>query len=132
MDRARLALGIALLFVFIPLLASAAQGDLEAGEISLCAAVQDRVPVGVADSFPSDIFSVYCFTRIVGADDTTTVVHRWYHGDTRVAEVELVVKSSNWRTWSRKRMMPEWSGQWKVEVVAADGSVIASKEFTLE
>jgi hypothetical protein len=132
MDRSRFGLGIALLFLFTPGLAGGAELDLEVGEISLCAAIQDRMPVGVADTFPSDIFGVYCFTRIVGAEDTTAIVHRWYHGDTKVAEVELGVKSSNWRTWSRKRMIPEWRGEWKVEVVTGDGSVIASKEFTLE
>jgi hypothetical protein len=112
---------------------SASEGmGLSVSEMCFCAAIKDRVPVGVADTFPSDIFSIYCYTRIVGAEDTVAVVHSWYRGDTRFANVSLPVKSPWWRTWSHKKMAPQLHGDWRVDVIAPDSSVIASKQFFLE
>jgi hypothetical protein len=101
-------------------------------EMVFCAAIKDRTPVTVSDTFPSDISAVYCYTRIVGARDSTAVTHSWYHGDTKVVDVNLPVRSSLWRTWSRKTIAPGGRGEWKVDVIAPDESVIASKKFFIE
>jgi hypothetical protein len=105
---------------------------LHCEQVVFCAGVKDRAPVGVAETFPSDIFSVFCFTTIVGAEDTTTVVHNWYHDDTKMATVEFSVGSAHWRTWSSKRMATDWKGPWRVDVATADGVVIGSGKFILE
>jgi hypothetical protein len=107
-------------------------GGIGCEQVVFCAGVKDRAPVGVSDSFPSDVFSVYCFTTIVGAQDTTTVMHVWYYQGTKKATVDFLVASPRWRTWSSKRMMPDWKGPWRVDVTTADGAVIASGKFTLE
>jgi hypothetical protein len=137
-------LGLVLIGIIVwsPVLAFAqapgeASGGEEAGGIAceqvvFCAGVKDRAPVGVSESFPSDVFSVYCFTTIVGAEDTTTVMHNWYYQDTKMATVDFLVASPRWRTWSSKRMMPDWRGPWRVDVTTSDGTVIASGKFTLE
>lgn len=113
---------------------SSGTGDpaLRVTEMVFCAGVSSMTPVAVADTFPSDIFSVYCFTRIVGAADTTAVVHRWYHEDRSWASIELPVKSPLWRTWSSKKMTSELRGKWKVDVTQLDGTVIRSGTFYLE
>jgi hypothetical protein len=105
---------------------------LSIDEMVFCAGVKSRSPVGVADTFPSDVFSVFCFTRILGAKDTTAVVHTWYHGDRKMASIELPVKSPLWRTWSSKKMWSELRGQWRVDVTTLDGTVIDSRNFRLE
>ena len=101
-------------------------------QMVFCAGVKDKAPVGVSDAFPSDIYRVYCYTTVVGAEDTTTVVHRWYQGETEMAAVELSIKAPIWRTWSSKRMAPGWRGRWRVEVTTADSAVVESKDFSLE
>jgi hypothetical protein len=106
--------------------------DLTVDQMVFCAAIKDRTPITVSDTFPSEIAAVCCFTRISGAEDTTEVVHSWYHGKTRIVDVSLPVKSPLWRTWSRKTIAPGGRGEWKVEVIAPDGSVIASKKFFIE
>ena len=108
------------------------QGGLRCAQMVFCAGVKDKAPVGVSDAFPSDIYRVYCYTTVVGADDTTAIVHNWYHGEARVVAVELSVKAERWRTWSSKRMAPGWHGRWRVEVTTADGALIESREFSLE
>jgi hypothetical protein len=137
-----LVLGLASVGAISPLVpyaeepSEAAQGQPRPGirceELVFCAGVKDLTPVGASATFPSDIFRVYCYTTLVGAEDTTTVVHNWYYADAGMATVELPVKSSRWRTWSSKRMVSGWRGRWKVEVTSADGMVIESREFTLE
>ena len=101
-------------------------------QMVFCAGIKDKAPVGISDTFPSDIYRVYCYTTVVGAADTTAIVHVWYRGETQVAAVELGVKAARWRTWSSKRMAPGWQGLWRVDVTTADGTVIESKEFSLE
>jgi hypothetical protein len=105
---------------------------LHVDEMVFCAGIKDREPVGAAQAFPADVFSVCCYTKIAGAQDTTAVIHNWYFGEEKIASVELAVKSSSWRTWSSKKMMPAWRGPWKVEVTALDGTVIDTKGFRLE
>jgi hypothetical protein len=131
MGNSNLRFVIMLLCIISPSLALSGELSLSVDQMDFCAAMKNRTPIGVADTFPSDISSIYCFTRVAGAKDTTGVIHAWFYGSVNVAEVELVVKSPLWRTWSRKRMLPGWQGDWRVDVIASDGSVIASKKFHL-
>ena len=108
---------------------SPAKLDMTVEELVLCAAIKDRSPAGVADTFPSDIYSVCCYTKLAGSRDTPSITHVWYHGRTKMAEMKLAVRSLPWRTWSSKQMRKDWKGEWKVEVVTSDGVVIASKKF---
>lgn len=136
-----LVLGLVLLAAVSPLVICAEepsdsiaqqQGTIRCEQMIFCAGVKDKAPVGVSDVFPSDIYRVYCYTAIVGAPDTTVILHTWYRGETEMAVVELNVRAAHWRTWSSKRMAPGWQGPWKVEVTTADGAVIGSEEFSLE
>jgi hypothetical protein len=110
----------------------AAKAGLAVDQVVFCAAIKDRFPAGVADTFPADIYGVYCYSRVTGASDTTAVRHLWYRGETKMAERRLPVRSSPWRTWSAKEMRKDWSGDWRVDVVGPDGTVLASKRFCLK
>lgn len=124
---------VAVLAAFV--LAGACAGSesgLRVEQMEFCAAVRDRMPMGAAGSFPSDIARVYCFTRIAGAEDTVRVEHVWYFKDREMSRVGLAVKSASWRTWSTKKMAPDWKGTWRVDVVESDTTVVATKEFVLE
>jgi hypothetical protein len=102
---------------------------LAVDEIVFCAAIKDKQPTGVADTFPSDIYGVYCYTRLVGAAGPTSVKHVWYRGGARVTAKTLAVRASPWRTWSLREMPEEWKGEWRVDVVSPDGEVLASRKF---
>ncbi len=104
---------------------------LEAAEAVLTTDVQDRQPVDDVSSVPADVGRVYLWTRISGAEDETQVEHVWYHGETEMARVPLMVRSANWRTWSSKNIEPSWTGEWRVDVVGPDGTVLRSVSFTV-
>jgi len=142
MFTSRLLIGLTLLWLAAtpPALAQTAVEDsaeaggpvLRVSEMVFCAGVSSMTPVAAADTFPSDIFSIYCFNRIAGASGTTAVLHRWYYEDRNLANIELPVKSPLWRTWSSKKMTSGLRGKWKVDVTELDGTVIDSGTFCLE
>lgn len=110
------------------------EGGPSVTQIVVCRDVdgETRTPVGVSDRFNVNDGPLTCFTRITGAVDPTVVSHVWYHeGETR-SRVELPVRSIEWRTWSRKTMMPGWTGNWTVKILDAEGLVLASIDFTVD
>lgn len=104
---------------------------LEVSDAVLTTAVVDRQPVDRVEVFPRQNGTLYCFTRIVGAEGETTVYHLWYYGDELMSRVELSVKSPNWRTWSSKKLLEDWPGAWRVEIQDAQGTLLGELSFEL-
>jgi len=97
---------------------------------SICTAVVDRACEGAGDSFPSDVGKIYAHTTILDLEGAVT--HRWIYKGQVMAEINLNVGGTPWRTWSSKTIDPLWSGDWKVEIVNnADDSVMDILEFVI-
>ena len=94
--------------------------------------VENRLPQGVGTQFSATVGVLYCFTSVSGAGEETSIIHTWYYQDKKVAEVVLPVRSILWRTWSSKKIMPEWKGDWKVAVTSEDGTLLTTIPFTIE
>ncbi len=124
---------LAVLFA-IPAIAANAQGTqgLTVEEMVFCAAVQDRAPSLPDTAFASTIENVWCFVRVAGAADTTSITQVWYYNDREMSRVELAVKSSNWRTWSSKMILPDMRGAWRVDVLSPAGDVLKSGTFAIK
>ncbi|MHC4822344.1 MAG: DUF2914 domain-containing protein [Planctomycetota bacterium] len=123
------------LFALALLLAALTPTDaLAQNEISIelvtATDVVDRQPVGVADTFPSDVGKVYAWMRVTGAADQAIQVV-WSYGDLTF-NVPLEIGGSHWRTWSSKIILPSWTGEWTVEVLDAQGNSITGTTFTIE
>lgn len=127
--RKTLLSAIIALMVSLPALVWASQ--LQVQELGVGTYVSNRNLYGANTSFAPTVGELYAFSRVVGAMENTHVYHRWYYGDQLMAEVSLPVRSGNWRTWSSKKIMPQWIGRWRVDVVAEDGSVIESLTFVV-
>jgi hypothetical protein len=123
-------IGFALVALLAPSGASA-QGGLSVAESSVATDVVDRMPTGVAMTFPASVGRVYAWTRVQGASGETTIHHVWIHGDVERADIELRVGGSPWRTWSNKAIVPEWTGDWRVEVRDSSGNVLETIPFTV-
>lgn len=111
---------------------STAPSDVHLAEAVVCQDVVNRAPVGSGDVFAKEIPKVYCFTHVIGATPGTQLTHNWYYQGTLKASVKLKVGSSDFRTWSSKTMIPQWSGEWMVEILSADGKPMESIIFTLK
>ncbi len=86
--------------------------------------------LGAAESFPLETNQLVGWTRIKGAQSPIVIKHVWSCDGVEKAVIELAVKSTNYRTWSRKTLFGQ-AGKWKLDVKGPDGSVIASKEFSV-
>lgn len=106
--------------------------NIKISEIQIATSIENRQPVGVDTSFAADVGRVFCFTQVKGATDTTKISQIWYYKDQEKAQVELDVRSKNWRTWSSKTILESWTGPWRVMVVDANGNVLATTSFSIE
>lgn len=109
-----------------------ATGPFTEVETAICTSVEERQPEGIAASFSPDVGQVFFWTKCVGATDTTVIQHVWTRQGETIATVELPVKSSSWRTWSSKQILPSWTGDWEVRVLDADGNILKAVSFKIE
>ena len=110
---------------------AAAPSAVSVTEAVVARSVMDRVPQDTGSAFPADVAELILFTRISGSSGADVIHHVWFHGDEQVADVELRVGGSPWRTWSRKTIPMEWTGAWHVEVRDASGAILKRVDFTV-
>ena len=128
------------IFVFVVILALnsnllAQEGSNEetrVSEAAVATGVENLVPIGISETFPATVGTLYAFTKIQGSEGETQVLHRWIHGGKVRAEIPLSVRSKNWRTFSSKVILPEWTGDWKIEILTEDGTLLFSLPFMVE
>jgi len=89
--------------------------------------VEQRAPQGVAATFDSSARKIFCWTKLSISAAPYSVKHVWYRGDEKVAEIPLRLRYASGRLWSYKTVT---SGQWKVDVVGENDSIIGSASFT--
>ncbi|MCK5913483.1 MAG: DUF2914 domain-containing protein [Desulfuromusa sp.] len=106
--------------------------DLQIVDGTITTAIEDQMPVDRIETYRADFGKLYCFTRIVGAPEDTEITHVWYFQNSELARVTLPVKSADWRTYSSKRFLPQWVGQWRVVVLDGDQNEIGVIQFLLE
>lgn len=98
----------------------------------ICMEIVDRMPVGTGEVIPAETERVFCFTQVDGAQGETQITHNWYHRGALKASVVLPVRTGKWRTWSSKSLLPEWTGEWMVEVLSKDGTPLDSVIFFVQ
>ncbi len=136
MTHWRTMVGITLVAVALPILALSQEqkpaperSELRVVRDMVTTGVVNREPIDAAAVFPPSVGVLYYFTEIGGARAPTQIIHNWYYDGRKVAEVALAIEAARWRTWSRKRIRPNWIGSWEVEAVDADGRVLSSQTF---
>ncbi len=105
--------------------------SIEVAEAVICRDVVDREPIDAGDSFEVSVGKLYCFTKIVGAQEPIEIAHVWYSGDVERARVNLSVEAATWRTWSSKIIQAHEIGDWHVDVIGPDDEVLETVEFEI-
>lgn len=91
--------------------------DIRLVDLAIALEIKSRVPQGVSNSFPEMPRMFMCYSVYDNRVDATTVTHVWKRDGRVVSRVELEVgRSPKWRTWSRQRVKPHWTGEWACEV----------------
>ena len=91
--------------------------------------IEDREPVDQITFVKSGVEKVYFFTDLRGLNGQT-IQHRWVHAGEMKAAVFFEVRGPRWRVWSSKELLPDWIGDWTVEIVTSEGEVLAAETFT--
>lgn len=105
--------------------------------------VENREPINVGTVFPYSVGKIYCLTRIKGmkmpamqaASTYPTVYHVWYRKKgtsfLEMARIPLTIKSGSWRTRSSKTLDKSYIGEWKVDVIDENNTVLKSVPFSV-
>ena len=108
-------------------------GTLTVKDIKICKKVYKRTPVGADVIFTNNVDSLYCYTRIQNTGSKKEVKHIWYYENQIMTQVRYNVKKSNiYRSWTKKTILPNQIGKWRVDIHDNDGTIIGSKEFQIQ
>jgi len=111
-------------------------GELVVMRAYICKGIEESEPTEAGKSFiPEEggVWRLCCFSEIGGAVAADTIAHIWYWGERRMATVPLPVgPARRWRTWSTKKILDEWRGEWRVDIVDPDGEILETLGFSVE
>ena len=119
----RIALAFALV-VMAPLTAFSAEAEVSRAQFT--SSMLDREPTDELSAIALNTEKMFFFTELRNMDGTT-VTHRWSLNGAVMAEVSFNVRASRWRVYSSKTLLPEWRGDWVVDVLDDAGTVIETK-----
>jgi hypothetical protein len=118
-------IALALAFVVIaPLSAMSAEPTVSRAQFT--SAILDREPTDDLSAIGLDSDKLFFFTELRNMDGST-VTHRWSLNGAVMAEVSFNVRASRWRVYSSKTLLPEWRGDWVVDILDDTGTVIETK-----
>ena len=100
--------------------------------IVIAGAVQDREPVGVAETFPASTERVYCFIEATNISADTEATFVWYHEGQEMRTFSLPIMQGNrWRTYAYKNLYGK-TGNWKAEIRDTNNNLVKSITFKVE
>lgn len=107
-------------------------GGLKLVELVVGTALEDKLPTDVATHYATPPEILYCYSVFENPDPDATVTHVWRRGSRLVSRVELEVGNSpKWRTWSKQRTQPHWTGLWSCEVLDQKGQQLGLTVFQI-
>ena len=102
-------------------------------DIKICKSIRNRTPVDSDVIFTNDVDSLYCFTRIQNPGPKREVKHLWYYDNQMMTQVRYNVKKSNiYRSWTKKTILSNQIGKWRVDIQDNNGTIIGSKNFEIK
>ena len=127
---------LSILFVMgnlvISLPASGQENEFTIARLVIGTGVENREPVGVAETFPATTEKVYCFLEATEILKDTEVSFVWFHGEKEMLKTNLPLQTGpKWRTFADKNI-GGMKGDWKVEVRDAKGNMVKDVKFKVE
>ena len=94
----------------------------------LTTAIVDKEPTDEIVSIDKNQERIYFFTEFANLKGKV-IKHRWEYQGKIMAEVNFNIGSSQWRCYSSKNILPEWTGVWTVSVIDDENQVLAETYF---
>ena len=109
-----------------------AAAPFQVKELVVCTSVENRAPVGAAQSFSASTQKVYAFLDATKITEDTQVKFVWMYNQKEVSTFEAPLKKSvRWRTFASKTV-GGMKGDWAVELKDANGTTIKTAQFKVE
>src|SRR5512139_1098864 len=127
---------LSILFVMgmlvVSLPASGQESEFAIARLVIGTGVENREPVGVAETFPATTEKVYCFLEATEILKDTEVSFVWFHGEKEMLKTNLPLQTGpKWRTFADKNI-GGMKGDWKVEVRDVKGNLVKDIKFKVE
>ena len=119
------------LCLLIPAAGAQESNKLEVVAAAISKNVVAREAMDVGNRFSNSTPRLYCFTKVVGANQPTEVVHVWRYSDVERARISLAVKAASWRTYSSKAIQAHEIGPWRVDVLDTSGNLLETINFEI-
>jgi hypothetical protein len=127
---------LSILFVMgmlvISLPASGQENEFTIARLVIGTGVENREPMGVAETFPATTGKVYCFLETTEILKDTEVSFVWFHGEKEMLKTNLPLQTGpKWRTFAEKNI-GGMKGDWKVEIRDVKGNLVKDIKFKAE
>ena len=106
---------------------------LKLNELMICRGIYKRNPIKPGINFINSVDSLFCYTKISNSGPKQEIKHNWYLEGIKMTSVAYNIKPSfNYRSWSRKTIYPNQTGQWRVDVIDSYGNILGTRDFTIK
>ncbi len=106
--------------------------EFTVGRLVVGTGVENREPVGAAETFPATTEKVYCFLEATEISKDTEVSFVWFLGDKEMSKTNLpLTMGPKWRTFANKTV-GGMKGDWKVEIRDSGGNLVKEVKFKVE
>ena len=108
--------------------AALAQARGTVANATFTANVVDGAPVDFRQEFVNTAPAVYYYAELVDLAGQTLKL-RWSLEGRAMQETSIEVQSARQPAWSMMKMQPQWTGNWLIEVIDADGARLDERNF---
>ena len=106
--------------------------QLKLNEVMICRGVYKRNPIKPGFTFSNNVDSLFCYTKISNKGPKQEIKHLWYYENKLITSVTYNIKTSyNYRSWSKKTILPSQTGEWRVDIVDDKEKVLGSRNFQI-
>ena len=121
---------MAILVISLP--ASGQENEFTIARLVIGTGVENREPVGVAETFPATTEKVYCFLEATEIPKDTEISFVWFLGEKEMLKTNLPLQTGpKWRTFANKNI-GGMKGDWKIEVRDVKGNLVKDIKFKVE
>ena len=112
--------------------ASGQENEFTIARLVIGTGVENREPMGVAETFPATTEKVYCFLEATEILKDTEVSFVWFHGEKEMLKTNLPLQTGpKWRTFADKNI-GGMKGDWKLEIRDVKGNLVKDIKFKVE
>ena len=84
--------------------------QLKLNEVMICRGVYKRNPIKPGFTFSNNVDSIFCYTKISNKGPKQEIKHLWYYENNLITAVTYNINTSyNYRSWSKKSILPNRS-----------------------